>query len=70
VLDDIDSILEWVEESHPTKFDPDYDIGWIGFDSDPLVGVDIPPGMAHASASPVTCASTSTTIDFIVTKNK
>jgi hypothetical protein len=35
VLDDIDPTSEWVEESHPTEFDPDYDIddlGWIGLD--------------------------------------
>jgi hypothetical protein len=39
VLDDIDPTLEWVEESHPTEFDPNYDIddlGWIGLDLDPV----------------------------------
>jgi hypothetical protein len=46
VLDDIDPTSEWVEESHPTEFDPDFDIddlelGGIGLDSNPLVGVGV-----------------------------
>jgi hypothetical protein len=70
VLDDIDPTLEWVEESHPPEFDPDFDIDdlefeEIGLDPDPLVGVGVAPGMAHASTSCTTrpsCASASTTI--------
>jgi hypothetical protein len=34
-------------------------VDWFGLD--PLVGVGVAPGMAHASTSHATCASTSTT---------
>jgi hypothetical protein len=58
VLDDIDPTSEWVEESHPTEFDPDRDMDdlGLGLDSVPLggAGVSEAPSMAHASTSRAT----------------
>jgi hypothetical protein len=58
VLDDIDPTSEWVEESHPTEFDPDRDMDdlGLGLDSVPLgeAGESEAPSMAHASTSRAT----------------
>jgi hypothetical protein len=55
VLDDIDPTSSWVEESHPTKFDPDRDMDdlGLGLDSVPLGEVEESeaPSMAHAKTS-------------------
>jgi hypothetical protein len=55
VLDDIYPTSEWVEESHPTEFDPDRDMDDLGLDSVPLgeAGQSEAPSMAHASTSHV-----------------
>jgi hypothetical protein len=62
MLDDIDPTSKWVEESHPTEFDPeieidDLELGGTSLDPDPLLGVEVnnnvAPNMAHASTSHV-----------------
>jgi len=47
---------QWVEETHPTEFDHDInDLGWIGLDFDPLVGVA--PSMSSTSHASTTTTS-------------
>jgi len=65
-MDDIDPSLEWVEESHTTEFDPDFDIDelelvGIGLVPNPLVGArvsdNVAPGMENVSTSRATYSS-------------
>jgi hypothetical protein len=55
VLDDIDPTSKWVEESHPSEFDPDRDMDdlGLGLDSVPLgeARESEAPSMAHTSTS-------------------
>jgi hypothetical protein len=55
VLDDIDPTSEWVEESHPTEFDANFDIDdlGLGLDSDPIgvARISKAPSMANTSTS-------------------
>jgi hypothetical protein len=70
---------EWVEESHPPEFDPDFDIDdleseGIGLDPDPLVGDGVAPGMAHASTSratwPSRASASTTTVTTVANVNE
>lgn len=63
MLDNINPTSEWIEKSHPTKFDVDYDIDamelkGVGPNIDPIVRlrdeVSKAPSMAHASTNRAT----------------